>query len=100
MKNRRVVLSALMLAPSLALALASARASVAVPRCPIIAPGKIVCVHLRFQILLKHFNDSFSRGVVRQQIRGSGSSSSRLCSCVMPVPSPSALVPARLAPRR
>src|SRR3990167_5277385 len=36
-----------MLAPSLALALACARASVAAIHCPIFAPGKIVCVHLR-----------------------------------------------------
>jgi hypothetical protein len=40
--------SAFLLAPSLALALACARASVAALRCPIFAPGEIVSVHLRF----------------------------------------------------
>jgi hypothetical protein len=40
--------SAFMLAPSLALALACARASVAALRYPIFVPGKIVSVHLRF----------------------------------------------------
>ena len=39
-----------MLAPSLALTLAYARASVAALRCPIFAPDKIVSVYLRLQI--------------------------------------------------
>jgi hypothetical protein len=46
-------LSAFMLAPSLARALACARASVAALHCPIFAPGKIVRVHLRFQKINK-----------------------------------------------
>src|SRR3989344_7901772 len=53
-------LSALMLAPSLARALANARAGVAALRRPIFAPGKIVCVYLRFHNLIKNiFHPSF-----------------------------------------
>ncbi|OGI49643.1 MAG: hypothetical protein A3E57_03530 [Candidatus Muproteobacteria bacterium RIFCSPHIGHO2_12_FULL_60_33] len=52
LKNQDKFLSAFMLAPSMALALAYARAGVAALRCPIFAPGKIVRVHLRFQNII------------------------------------------------
>jgi hypothetical protein len=53
--DKRDLLSVLMLAPSLAFALAFARAGVAALRRPISAPGEIVRVHLWFQIITKVF---------------------------------------------
>jgi hypothetical protein len=61
-----------MLAPSLALARAGARASVAALRCPIFAPGKIVafiiCVHLRSKILISVFEIASRKNPLPYQV--------------------------------